>query len=86
MKVSLKPPLERFVANRVKMGQYRSPSDMVNEALEVLKEQEQFTPAHEAFLRREIRRGVAQLDTGKSINFTAKQIIAEERKRSDGNR
>ncbi|HEX3355799.1 MAG TPA: hypothetical protein VHS31_02365 [Tepidisphaeraceae bacterium] len=31
---------------------------MVNEALEVLREQEQFTPEHEAYLRQELQRGV----------------------------
>ncbi len=48
MNVVLKPELERFVADRVKTGQYADASDIVNEALKVLMEQEEFTPEQEA--------------------------------------
>ena len=54
MKILLKPELEKFVADKVKAGQYADASDIVNEALDVLKEQEEFTPQHEAYLRREV--------------------------------
>ncbi len=86
MNVQLKPELERFVAERVKTGQYADASDIVNEALEVLKEQEEFTPEHEATLRREVRRGIEQLDAGQSAVFDAEKIIAEERPRRAGGR
>ncbi len=86
MNVLLKPELEKFVAEKVKTGQYADASDIVNEALEVLKEQEEFTPEHEAYLRREVRRGIEQLDAGQCAVFDAKKIIAEERQRLDGAR
>ncbi len=81
MKISLKPPLQRFVAKKVKAGQYRSPSAVINEALEVLREQEKFTPEHEAYLRQELRRGLQQLASGQQSDFTARSIIAEEHRR-----
>jgi antitoxin ParD1/3/4 len=85
MNVLLKPELEKFIAEKVTAGQYANASDIVNEALEVLKEQEEFTPEHEAYLRREVKRGIEQLDAGQTSNFTAAKIIAEERQRlSDG--
>jgi len=81
MNVLLKPKLEEFIAEKVKAGQYTDANDVVNEALEVLWEQEQFTPEHEADLRREVRRGLDQLDRGEYADFTADTIIAEERQR-----
>jgi antitoxin ParD1/3/4 len=84
MKVLLKPELEKFIAEKVKAGQYADASDIVNEALEVLKEQEEFTPQHEAYLKREVARGIEQLDRGQYSEFDAEKIIAEERRRLAG--
>jgi antitoxin ParD1/3/4 len=81
MNVLLKPELEQFVSEKVKADQYSDASDIVNEALEVLRDQEQFTPEHEAYLRQEVRKGLKQLDEGQRAEFDAKRIIAEERKR-----
>ena len=76
MDVLLKPDLEKFVADKVKAGQYADASDVVNEALEALKEREEFTPEHEQYLRRELRRGLEQLDQGRRATFDAEKIIA----------
>jgi len=81
MDVLLRPELEKFVSEKVKAGQYADASAIVNEALEVLKEQEEFTPEHEAYLRREVQRGLEQLDQGQRARFSAETIIAEERRR-----
>ena len=81
MNILLKPELEKFVADKLKAGQYADASDIVNEALEVLKEQEEFAPAQEARLRGEVQRGLEQLDRGEYAEFDAAKIIAEERKR-----
>jgi antitoxin ParD1/3/4 len=81
MNVLLKPELEKFIAEKVTAGQYADASDIVNEALEVLKEQEEFTPEHETYLRREVRRGLEQLEAGQCSDFDARKIIDEERQR-----
>jgi antitoxin ParD1/3/4 len=81
MDVLLKPEIAKFVADKVKAGQYADASQIVNEALEVLKEREDFTPEQEAYLQREVRRGLEQLDQGRLANFNAEKIIAEERRR-----
>jgi antitoxin ParD1/3/4 len=86
MDVSLKPDLEKFVAERLKGGQYADASQIINEALEVLQEQEDFTPKHEAYLRQELRRGLEQLDHGQLADFDAEKIIAQERQRLAGER
>ena len=84
MDVLLKPELARFVAEKVKAGQYKGPSEMVNEALEALKEQEEFAPEHEAYLRREVQRGIEQLDRKEQAEFSAETVIAQERRRMAG--
>jgi antitoxin ParD1/3/4 len=82
MKILLKPELQEFIAEKLKEGQYADASDVVNDALEVLKEQEEFTPQHEVYLRKELKRGLEQLDRGQHSSFTAESIIAEERRRA----
>ncbi|HTV48990.1 MAG TPA: type II toxin-antitoxin system ParD family antitoxin [Phycisphaerae bacterium] len=84
MNVLLKPELERFIAEKVKMGQYANASDIVNEALEVLKEQEEFAPEYEIYLRREVQKGLDQLEHGQRSTLNAEAIIAEERRRLAG--
>jgi putative addiction module CopG family antidote len=81
MNVLLKPELEKFVADKITAGQYADASHIVNEALEVLKEQEEFTPDHETYVRKEVQRGLHQLDAGQHADFDARKIIAEERRR-----
>ena len=81
MNVMLKPELEAFVADKVKSGQYANPSELVNEALEALREQEQYSPEQEEYLRREIKKGLDELDAGKYSEFNAEKIIAQERAR-----
>ena len=81
MNIVLKPELEQFIADKVRAGQYANVDEIVNEALGVLKEQEEFSPQHEAYLRREINRGLDQLNAGQRADFSAAKIIAEERNR-----
>ena len=81
MDVLLKPELEKFVAEKISADQFADARGVVNEALQVLREQEQFTPEHEAYLRREVRRGLDQLDRGEFADFDAERVIAEDRRR-----
>jgi antitoxin ParD1/3/4 len=81
MNVTLKPDLERFITEKTRTGQFADASDVVNEALELLRDQEQFSPDREAYLRREVKRGLDQLDQGQFSAVTTDQIIAQERVR-----
>jgi len=81
MDILLKPDLEKFVVDKVNAGQYADASDIVNEALEALKEQETFAPEYEEYLRREVGRRLEQLKNGKSREFDAGTIIAQEHQR-----
>lgn len=57
MNVSLTPELEQFVADRVKTGMYHSSSEVIREALRLLKEQDALKEVRLAELRRDIQRG-----------------------------
>ena len=80
MNIVLKPELEKFIAEKVKAGLYADSSAIVNEALEALKEQDEFTPEYEAYLKTELHRGLEQLDRGERAMFDAESVIAEQRK------
>lgn len=82
MEITLKPAVARFVAQKVQDGQFTDANEVVNIALEVLQEQEQLTPEHEAYLRREIAKGLDELDRHEYSEFDAEKIISEERARS----
>jgi putative addiction module CopG family antidote len=47
MNVSLTPELQRFVAERVASGLYRSASEVVRAALRLLEKEEREGPGHE---------------------------------------
>lgn len=48
-----------------------------------MTEQDELSPQHEPYLRRELQRGLEQLDRGEYASFNAESIIAEERQRMD---
>jgi Arc/MetJ-type ribon-helix-helix transcriptional regulator len=47
MIVQLKPDLEKYIAEKVRAGQNADASDIINEALELFREQEEFIPKYE---------------------------------------
>jgi antitoxin ParD1/3/4 len=79
MTVSLTPEIEKFVAEKVRTGQFRSADDAVNALLAMSMAQEQLTPDEVAELRAELDPAIAEADRGEFVEFTAEQIIAEGR-------
>lgn len=68
MNVSLTPELEHLVLNKVKSGLYNSASEVIREALRLLKEHDQLQEIKLKELRREIMIGVKQLERGEKIS------------------
>jgi len=66
MNLSLTDELEAWIDERVKSGLYRSSSEVVREALRLLKEQEELKSLRRQELRAMIREGVDDLDAGRS--------------------
>jgi putative addiction module CopG family antidote len=83
MDVFLKPEMERFVTEKIEAGQFSNPSDFINAALQLFKEQEEFTPEYEAYAKREVLRGIKQLDRGEYAELDIDAIIAQTHRRME---
>jgi len=81
MNVSLTPELEQLVSDKVKSGLYNSASEVVREALRLLKEQDALKAYRLEELRREIAVGLQQADRGEVAPLDIAAIQAEGRKR-----
>jgi antitoxin ParD1/3/4 len=64
MNVSLTPALEDFVNQKVSSGRYGSASEVVREALRLLEDRDRLRDAQIGDLKKEIEKGLRQLDTG----------------------
>ena len=81
MNVSLTPELEQLVNDKVKSGLYNSASEVVREALRLMKEQDALKAYRLEELRREIAVGLQQADRGEVARLDMVAIQAEGRKR-----
>ena len=77
MNVSLTPELETLVMEKVKSGNYNSASEVVREALRLLKEQDELKQIRREELRREVMKGVEEIRSGKGIVFDSADELAE---------
>jgi len=88
MNVSLTPAQETFVKQKVKSGKYASQADVLREALDLLRAQEELTQDDVAELRELVDVGLAEFERGETAEFTAADIavlgrrILAARKRS----
>lgn len=86
MNVSLTPELETLVNDKVKSGNYNSASEVVREALRLLKEQDELKRIRREEMRREVMKGVTDVREGRfrtyeSSNELAQEIIAAGKKK-----
>jgi antitoxin ParD1/3/4 len=82
MNVSLTPELERLVNDKVASGLYTSASEVIREALRLLKGQDEVRRLLSMQeLRRDIAAGLDQLDRGQSAALDMAAIKAKARKR-----
>lgn len=77
MNVSLTPELEMLVNEKVKSGDYNSASEVVREALRLLKEQDELKRIRREELRREVMKGVEEIRNGKGTVYNSAQELAE---------
>ncbi len=69
MNISLPRQLEQWVKERVDTGMYDSASEVIREALRLLREQEDLKLLRAQELRRQLQVGVEQLDRGAARAF-----------------
>ncbi len=86
MNVSLTPELEQLVQDRVASGMYTSASEVVREALRLMKEQDQVRQLRLDELRREIAVGIDQADAGRVVEVDAASHKRRVRERLQGAR
>lgn len=77
MNVSLTPELETLVAEKVKSGDYNSASEVIREALRLLKEQDELKKIRREYLRREVMKGVEEIRRGEGMVYDSADALAE---------
>ncbi len=81
MNVSLPPELERLVDEKVASGLYDSASDVVRDALRLMRERDEVRALSVEELRRDILVGLQDLEQGRSATLDVDKIKALGRKR-----
>ena len=84
MDVTLTPELERLIHDKVASGLYTSEDEVIREALRLLKDRDELRILAVEDLRREVQKGLDQLDRGESVLLDAERIKAEGRRRLAG--
>jgi antitoxin ParD1/3/4 len=81
MNVSLPPELERLVNEKVASGLYDSASDVVRDALRLLRERDEVRSLALTELRKDVMAGIEELDRGESAVLDIAAIKAQARRR-----
>jgi predicted transcriptional regulator len=67
MTIELKPDQEHRVAEALRSGAYQSPEEVIDRALEVLHERDEWLTANRHSIDAKIRRGIEELERGEGI-------------------
>ncbi len=77
MNIILTPELETLVREKIESGNYHSASEVVRDALQLLKEQDQLRELRRAEIRREVMKGVEQIRNGEYTTYNSAEELAE---------
>jgi antitoxin ParD1/3/4 len=80
MNVNLGPVFDQFVSDLLKTGLYQSQSEVVRDALRLLKDREELKQLRLSELRKEIAIGSGEADRGEFVD--GEETFAEIRERS----
>jgi len=67
MTIQLKPEQEHRIAEALRSGAYQSPADVIDRALEMLQERDEWLMANRQVVDAKIRRGMEELKRGEGI-------------------
>ena len=67
MTIQLKPEQEHRIAEALRSGAYQSPDDVIDRALEVLQQRDEWLTANRQAVDAKIRRGMEELKRGEGI-------------------
>ena len=76
MNVSLTPELETLVNEKVKSSNYNSASEVIRQALRLLKEEDEFKQIRRDELRREVMKGVEESGAAKGTVYDSVETLA----------
>ena len=83
MTLSLTPEIRKFITDKVSSGEYSTPGEFIADAIAAFRERER-TARKQARLKREILKGIEQLERGavRTVNLKSmtESLIAEQRK------
>ena len=75
--ITLNEDHEKFIRDAVDGGSFTTKSEVVATALDILKTREELRKARRAELKREIEKGIAELDAGKTAEFDLESFLAD---------
>src|SRR5436305_13612122 len=84
MDVTLTPEFERLIHEKVASGLYTSEDEVIREALRLHKDRDELRLLAVEDIRREVEKGLDQLDRGESVLLDPERIKAEGRRRLAG--
>ena len=67
MTIQINPEQEHRIAEAVRSGAYQSPAEVIDRALEVLYERDEWLAANRKTINAKILRGIEELDRGEGI-------------------
>lgn len=67
MAIQLKPEQEHRIAEAIRSGAYQSPDDVIDRALEMLHERDEWLMANRQTVDARIRQGMEELNRGEGI-------------------
>jgi putative addiction module CopG family antidote len=67
MTIHLNPEQEHRIAEALRTGAYHSPDEVINRALEVLHERDEWLTANRQAIDEKIRTGIEELERGEGI-------------------
>lgn len=74
MNVSLTTKLSQFVKKQIESGRYASASEVVRDGLRLLEDQERVRETRLRELKKEIKKGIVQIDRGEYTVVTKKNM------------
>jgi antitoxin ParD1/3/4 len=80
MNVSLTPELEQLIEQKVKGGMYNSASEVIRAGLRLLQEQDELKQIRLRELKRDVQKGIAQIDRGEIVD--GDEVFRELRERN----
>ena len=80
MTITLRPEQEKVVAQAIQSGTYRSPEEVIERALEVLRSEEAWLLDHRDEITEKIDRAFRQFERGEFFSAEESRADMEERK------